>query len=73
VSDGVYVPEIVDGVVELGVKVIVHVPAAPNVQLAGVTPKVPAPPLEVKLTEPAGVVTPGAPLVSETVTVQVEG
>ena len=41
-----------------------------RVQLAAL--KVPAPPVEVKPTEPAGVVPP-APLVSATVAVQVEG
>ena len=41
-----------------------------NVQLAAL--KVPAPPVEVKPTEPAGTVPP-APLVSATVAVQVDG
>jgi hypothetical protein len=52
----------------LGVKVTEHVPAA-NVQLGALN--VPARPLAVKPTDPAGVVAP-APLVSATVAVHVE-
>jgi hypothetical protein len=54
----------------LGVKVTEHVPAADNVQLGAL--KVPARPLAVNPTEPAGVVAP-APLVSATVAVHVDG
>ena len=54
----------------LGVNVTEHVPAADSVQLAAL--KVPARPLAVKPTEPAGVEDP-APLVSATVAVQVDG
>jgi hypothetical protein len=61
---------ITDAVVELGVKVTEQLPPV-RVQLAGVL-KVPAPPVEAKLTEPAGVVAPVAPLVSATVATQVE-
>jgi hypothetical protein len=53
----------------LGVNVTEQVPAADNVQLGAL--KVPARPAAVKPTEPAGVVAP-APLVSATVTVQVD-
>jgi hypothetical protein len=52
----------------LGVKVTEHVPAD-NVQLGALN--VPARPLAVKPTDPAGVVAP-APLVSATVAVHVE-
>jgi hypothetical protein len=51
------------------VKVTEHVPAADNVQLGALN--VPARPVAVKPTDPAGVVAP-APLVSATVAVQVE-
>ena len=61
----------VERVVEPGVKVTEQLPAI-NVQLAGAL-KLPAPPVEVKLAEPAGVVAPVAPLVSATVATQVEG
>jgi len=54
----------------LGVKVTEQVPAADNVQLVALN--VPARPLAVKPTEPAGVVAP-APLVSATVAVHVDG
>jgi hypothetical protein len=54
----------------LGVKVTEHVPVADNVQLGAL--KVPARPLAVNPTEPPGVVPP-TPLVSATVTVQVDG
>jgi len=54
----------------LGVNVTEHVPAAVNVQLAALN--VPARPLAVNPTEPAGVLEP-TPLVSATVAVHVEG
>ena len=54
--------------VEPGVKVTEQLPVT-SVQLAAL--KVPAPPVEVKPTEPAGVVPP-APLVSATVAVHVD-
>jgi hypothetical protein len=54
----------------LGVNVTEQVPAADNVQLGALN--VPARPLAVNPTEPAGVVAP-APLVSATVAVHVEG
>jgi hypothetical protein len=54
----------------LGVNVTEQVPVADNVQLGALN--VPARPLAVKPTEPAGVVAP-APLVSATVAVHVEG
>ena len=60
---------ITDAVVELGVNVTEQLPVT-SVQLAAL--KVPAPPVEVKPTEPAGVLPP-APLVSATVAVQVDG
>jgi hypothetical protein len=53
----------------LGVKVTEQVPAAVNVQLAAL--KVPARPVAVNATEPAGVLLP-TPLVSATVAVQVD-
>jgi hypothetical protein len=53
----------------LGVKVTEQVPAAVKVQLAALN--VPARPVAVKPTEPAGVVAP-APLVSATVAVHVD-
>jgi hypothetical protein len=53
----------------LGVNVTEQVPAADKVQLGAL--KVPAAPVEVKLTVPEGVVAP-APLVSVTVAVHVE-
>jgi len=53
----------------LGVKVTEQLPVANNVQLGA--EKVPATPLEVKDTEPAGVLAP-TPFVSATVAVQVE-
>ena len=58
-----------DAVVEPGVNVTEQLPVT-NAQLAALN--VPAPPVEVKPTEPAGTVPP-APLVSATVAVHVEG
>ena len=58
-----------EAVVELGVNVTEQLLLI-SVQLAAL--KVPAPPVEVKPTEPAGTVPP-APLVSATVAVHVEG
>jgi hypothetical protein len=70
VSLGVYVP-VMDAVpAAVGVNVTEQVPAADNVQLVAL--KVPARPLAVNPTEPAGVDAP-APLVSATVAVQVDG
>jgi hypothetical protein len=64
----VYVP-VIDAVpAALGVKVTEHVPAD-NVQLGALN--VPASPVAVKPTEPAGVLEP-TPLVSATVAVQVD-
>jgi len=63
------VPEIVAVPTALGVNVTEQLPLT-NVQLVAL--KVPARPVAVKATEPAGVVAP-APLVSATVAVQVEG
>jgi hypothetical protein len=68
VSLAVYVPVITAVPAALGVNVTEHVPAA-NVQLAAL--KVPAVPVEVNPTEPAGVLLP-TPFVSATVAVQVE-
>ena len=62
-------PEIVAVPTALGVNVTEQLPLT-NVQLVAL--KVPARPVAVKATEPAGVVAP-APLVSATVAVQVEG
>ncbi len=62
-------PEIVAVPTALGVNVTEQLPLT-NVQLVAL--KVPARPVAVKATEPAGVVAP-APLVSVTVAVQVEG
>ena len=62
-------PEIVAVPAALGVNVTEQLPLT-NVQLVAL--KVPARPVAVKATEPAGVVAP-APLVSATVAVQVEG
>jgi len=64
----VYAPVIVEAVVELGVKVTEQLPLA-SVQLGAL--KVPAPPVEVNATVPAGVELP-APLVSVTVAVHVD-
>jgi len=63
------VPEIVAVPTALGVNVTEQLPLT-NVQLVAL--KVPARPVAVNATEPAGVVAP-APLVSATVAVQVEG
>jgi hypothetical protein len=69
-SLGVYVP-VIDAVpAALGVKATEQVPAAESVQLVAL--KVPASPLAVNPTEPAGVVAPAPPM-SVTVAVQVEG
>jgi hypothetical protein len=57
-----------EAVVELGVNVTEQLPAL-RLQLGA--PKLPAPPLDVKVTEPAGVLCP-VPPPSVTVTVQVE-
>ena len=62
-------PEIVAVPTALGVNVTEQLPLT-NVQLVAL--KVPARPVAVNATEPAGVVAP-APLVSATVAVQVEG
>jgi hypothetical protein len=69
VSLAVYVP-VIDAVpAAVGVNVTEHVPAAVNVQLVAL--KVPARPVAVNATEPAGVLPP-IPLVSATVAVHVD-
>ena len=61
-------PVIVDSVVVVGLNVTEQLPLT-SVQLVPL--KTPAPPVEVKLTEPAGLVPP-APFVSATVALQVD-